>query len=126
MFKIVIPHELIDLNKFINTQRANRFGGAKLKKDQTNLCTMYVKRAMKHHDQITNYPLMLTFNWYAKDRRKDPDNIAFGKKFILDAMQDAGIIENDGFKQIYGFKDTFQIDKSNPRVEVEVRSKSDD
>lgn len=30
--KIVIPGELIDLNKFINSQRTNRYAGAKLKR----------------------------------------------------------------------------------------------
>lgn len=126
MYKFTIPHELLDLNKFINSQRANRFGGAKIKKDQTNLCTMYVKRAISNGLVIKDYPLLLTFNWYVKDRRKDPDNVAFSKKFILDGMQEAGLIENDGYRQIYGFEDTFQVDRKNPRVEVEIRSMSDE
>ena len=126
MNKIIIPHELIDLNKFINSQRANRFGGAKVKKDQTNLCTMYIKRAMSNGLVVDDYPLILTFNWFVKDRRKDPDNVAFSKKFILDGMQEAGLIENDGYRQIYGFEDTFQVDKENPRVEIELRSVSDE
>lgn len=118
MNKFVIPHELMDLNKFINLQRSNRYAGAKAKKDQTNLCTMYIKRAMAGGLKIEQYPITVKFNWVMPNRRKDKDNIAFAKKFLLDSMQDAGLIVNDGWKEIDGFEDTFEVDKDNPRVEV--------
>ena len=61
----------------------------------------------------------LHFTWFCKDRKQDPPNIcAGGRKFICDALQTAGIIENDGWKNIDGFSDSFIIDKEKPRVEV--------
>ena len=60
------------------------------------------------------------FTWYRKNRRTDPDNIAFAKKFLLDAMEEVGIIDNDGWKNVAGFIDDFFVDKSNPRVEIEL------
>lgn len=60
----------------------------------------------------------LYFTWFCKDRRQDPDNITAGRKPILDALQKAGIIENDGWKQISGFIDDFVVDAKNPRVEI--------
>src|SRR5699024_12697075 len=80
MNKFVIPHELMDLNKFINLQRGNRYGGAKAKKDQTNLCTMYIKRAMANGLKVKQYPITIRFKWVMPNRRKDKDNIAFAKK----------------------------------------------
>ena len=65
-------------------------------------------------------PIDLHFKWYVPNRKKDKDNIAFGKKFILDGMLQAGLIENDGWKQIGNFKDSFVVDKENPRVVVEI------
>ena len=118
MNKFVIPHELMDLNKFINLQRSNRYAGAKAKKDQTNLCTMYIKRAMANGLKVEQYPITVKFNWVMPNRRKDKDNIAFAKKFLLDSMQEAGLIVNDGWKEIEGFEDTFEVDKDNPRVEI--------
>jgi Holliday junction resolvase RusA-like endonuclease len=59
--------------------------------------------------------------WYEPNRRRDLDNIAAGKKFILDGLQAIGKIENDGWKQIAGFTDTFEVDKQDPRVEVKIR-----
>jgi Holliday junction resolvase RusA-like endonuclease len=63
----------------------------------------------------------LDITWYEPNRQRDLDNIAAGKKFILDGLQAAGKIENDGWKQIAGFSDTFAMDKRNPRVEVKIR-----
>jgi Holliday junction resolvase RusA-like endonuclease len=111
----------MDLNKFINLQRGNRYGGAKAKKDQTNLCTMYIKRAMADGLSVKKYPITVKFKWVMPNRRKDKDNIAFAKKFILDGMQEAGLIVNDGWSQIDGFEDEFEVDKENARVEIEIK-----
>lgn len=65
---------------------------------------------------------MITFNWYEKTKRRDKDNIAFSKKFILDAMQKAKIIKNDNNNYILGFKDLFFYDKKidNNYVKIEI------
>ncbi len=60
----------------------------------------------------------LEFVWMEKGRRRDPDNIAVGKKFILDALVEYGAIENDGWKYVKGFSDSWEVDISNPGVEV--------
>lgn len=120
MTKIIIPRELMDLNKFINLQRGNRYGGAKAKKDQTNLCTMYIKRAMAKGLKVTKFPIVVKFKWVMPNKRKDKDNIAFAKKFVLDSMQESGLIPGDGWKHIWGFEDSFEVDKDNPRVEIEI------
>lgn len=57
-----------------------------------------------------------------KNAKADPDNIAFNKKFILDGLKDAGIIRNDGFKEIRLLKDVFFIDNKSPRIEVFIDS----
>lgn len=46
--------------------------------------------------------------------------MAFAKKAILDGMQKAGIIQNDGWNEIRGFIDDFEIDKDYPRIEIEI------
>ena len=127
MKEIVIPHELIDLNNYVNAERANRFQGAKLKKRYTRLCALAVKSAIKQGLAVTetDMPVDLHFTWYVPSKRKDKDNIAFGKKFILDGMLQAGLIENDGWKQIGNFTDTFVVDKENPRVVVEIEGVSE-
>ncbi|MFK8242839.1 MULTISPECIES: RusA family crossover junction endodeoxyribonuclease [unclassified Facklamia] len=119
MDKLVIPGELMSLNEYISIERANRHLAAKAKKKQTNLCALYARSA-KNSGLIISTPAKLKFTWYSKNKRKDADNIAFAKKFILDGMVKAKLIENDNQKHIIGFVDEFVLDKANPRVEIEV------
>ena len=60
----------------------------------------------------------MKFCWYEKNRKRDPDNICFAKKFILDAMVKNHVLPNDSQKYIKGFRDLFYIDKDNPRIEI--------
>ena len=52
-------------------------------------------------------PIKITFQWIEENKRRDLDGIAFGKKFILDAMVKQGIISNDNRKHVTAFTDTF-------------------
>ena len=118
--RIVIQGELMDLNNFIDKQRANRFGGANAKKKETDKCAIYIKQAMNQGLSVGKLPIHLNISWYMQNKRKDKDNIAFAKKFILDGMIQAKLIRNDGWKEISGFTDEFHVDKNNPRVEVTI------
>ena len=51
----------------------------------------------------------LDFHWYEKKRNRDPDNIVAGRKFILDALVDRGIIGDDRSKYIVGWNDNFHF-----------------
>ena len=63
----------------------------------------------------------IKFIWVEKHKRRDPDNIASAKKFILDGMVRAGMIHSDGWKHVFGWTDQFQVNKKDPGVFVEVR-----
>lgn len=125
--EIIIPYELMDLNTYINNNRANRMQGAKSKRSYTKICALSVKTAINQGFEIKEdeMPIDLHFKWYVPNRKKDKDNIAFSKKFILDGMLKAGLLENDGWKQIGNFRDSFYIDKENPRVVVEIEGVSE-
>jgi hypothetical protein len=71
-------------------------------------------------EQIEKYPIRLAFRWYLKNKRKDPDNVAFAKKYVLDGLQMGGVIEGDSMKYIQGWQEEFFVDKENPRVEVSI------
>ena len=115
-----IEDELTDLNTYINAERSNRFLAAKIKREETNRCAFYARKAQL--EPITEYPIYIRYTWVIPDRRKDLDNIAFAKKWVQDGLVQAGIIENDGQKQIAGFVDDFKINKDNPCVIVELSS----
>ena len=118
MQTFTIPGRLEGLNEIIKADRANRYNGAKLKRDSTELCTWAIRAARLQ--KVQAYPVTIWIHWTEPNRRRDPDNVASGKKFILDGLQAAGIIANDGQKQIHGFIDTFGTDRGAPRVEVKI------
>lgn len=113
--KIVIPGELVDLNKYINAERTNKFLAAKIKKQETDVCYLATRKYKKLNPEKR---YKANFAWFTKDKRKDPDNIAFAKKFVFDGCVKSGFLRKDGWSQIAGFSDTFQV-SPNPRVEVE-------
>jgi len=112
---LTIQGSLTDLNTYIDAERSNRYNGAKIKKENTELCLWQIKGKLERIDKQVE----VICTWYTKDLKKDPDNVAFAKKFILDAIVKAGILKNDGRKQIKGFRDRFEVDKRE-RVEIEL------
>jgi hypothetical protein len=52
------------------------------------------------------------FLWHEKNRQRDPDNISAGKKFILDSLVVAKVLENDGWGQVEGWSDRFLVSAS--------------
>ena len=116
--EIILPGTFTTLNEYIAANNRNRHISAKIKRDETERVILgcYNLKGVKPSE----YPLNVTFSWYCTNRKSDPDNIAFAKKFILDGLVEAGMLENDGWKQINSLKDVFYIDKENPRVSVSL------
>lgn len=105
-----------DLNTYINKERSNRFMAAKVKKEETE----YVYWVCKEQGlKQAKKPVQLNFYWYVVNQKKDPDNISFSKKFIIDGLVTAGVLKNDGMKQVIGFEDHFILDKLE-QVTVEI------
>lgn len=98
--KLIIKNKLIDLNTYINTERGNRYAAAKIKKDLTE----YIYYECKAQKLLPfKKPVRIKYIWYVSSRRWDGDNISFGKKFIHDGLQMAGIIPKDNLLWIVGF-----------------------
>lgn len=116
--QFTIPGELIDLNEYIRIERGNKFHASTVKREMTDLVAWTVKSL--YGNQQINTIFSVEIHWHIKNARKDPDNISFAKKFILDGMQQAGLIPNDNMKYVKGFQDIFSIDPKNPRIEVQL------
>ena len=103
----------------------------KLKKEAYRVIVAVSRRYLR---PVEFFPIQIHFHWYAKNRKIDPDNIsAAGRKLILDGLQQAGILPNDGWNQfiekegeVIPFQDFFSVDKDNPRIEVDIYPAEDD
>lgn len=116
--KLMIPGTLPALNEMINSSKRSKYEYVKLKDDAIIKIGWAIKQAKL---KLPNKPHDYTITWYCPSKRKDKDNIMGGQKFIFDALQEHGIIQNDGWKQIGDVNHRFRIDKENPRVEIEIK-----
>jgi hypothetical protein len=111
---LILP-PLTTLNDYINSERRNRFIGAKVKRMDTETVAWIAKSTLKPINQITS----IDFTFRVKDKRTDKDNLIFCTKFILDGLVLAGIIKGDGWK--YTPADWTYHFEVSPRHEIEVR-----
>ena len=116
--KIVIPGELPTMNEIVAASKRHWGSYSSMKKTYTDLVALHAKRLPK----IKKADVIIT--WVCKNKRQDKDNITAGQKFILDGLVEAGVLENDGWNQIGDLIHHFEVDKENPRVEVELREVS--
>lgn len=114
--KLIIPGRLPGLNEITDAARTSKYESANMKKAYTELVAWCAKSArLPHFDRVD-----LVFTWYEPNRMRDKDNIMAGQKFILDGLVTAGVLTNDGWKQIGDITHRFRNDKHNPHVEVEL------
>ena len=104
MTKIEIPLKLPSLNEYINECRKNKFAGSTMKKQVQSDIGWYINKL-----PTFNKPIKIHFTWVEANKRRDYDNVSFAKKFILDAMQECGKLENDNRKWVTGFTDSFEL-----------------
>ncbi len=119
--KLIIKGELTDLNTYIQKERGNRYAAAAIKEEETR--SVYWDCKAQKVPRFFN-PVFLEFHWYCKNMRKDPDNVAFSKKAILDGLVLAKVLQDDGWKEIRGFCDRFFVDSENPRVEIIIHEET--
>ncbi len=111
-----IPHILPGMNDIIKAAKIRR-GKWSAYADQKRDCEQTIVCSLNDLRRVRGL-VWFDFIWFEKSKRRDLDNIAAAKKFILDALVSAGIIENDGWKNVAGWTDIFKISKENPGVKV--------
>jgi hypothetical protein len=119
-FQFFIPGPLPGMNDIINDSRKLqhwrlRSGTAQRRSRWDESRKQWIE-LISSHIKLEGGSLLHTFDrahfeftWIEANKRRDPDNIAAAKKLLFDGMIVAGLIENDGWKQVASFKDTFEI-----------------
>ena len=116
-----VPGLFPGMNEIISANRKSVFEGNRQKHAEQIRVIAAIRQARLR--PVKNYPVIIEMRWAEKNYKRDPDNIAAAKKYILDALQIAGIIKNDGRNEIISFSDTFITDKRNPGVLVQIYEK---
>lgn len=117
-YQFEINKRLPSFNEYTKECRTNKYAGATMKKNIELDIWGYILNELK--SVKIHKPVFITFTWVEENRKRDLDNICFAKKFILDALQKSGIIENDDSRHVTEFTDKFEYeDKSKVIVELE-------
>ena len=104
------------LNEYINIERGNKISSAKLKKD----CTEQVYWQCKELDvKPVGSMVDVHFEWHVTGRH-DPDNIDFARKFILDGLVMANVIQDDS-QQYIGYLSSEIVKDTEDYVVVSLR-----
>lgn len=115
---LIIPGELPGLNQTVGSAKSHWALYYKQKREAEKLIAWSAKEQKIKPVKRAAF----SFDWYCKNFRRDPDNVAGGgTKIIMDALQVAGVIENDGHKQVSALSHRFFKDAENPRVEVTIQ-----
>lgn len=123
LIRIVIPGRFSGLNEFIDANRRGKghwnCGNAMKQRDQSTIMWSLPRVRFKHK-------IFIRYVYYEPNTKRDKDNISgYFHKIFQDAMVQAGLIENDGWRNIDGWTDRFEVDKKNPRIEVEIEEEDE-
>lgn len=129
MMKLVgrfeIPFKLPNYNDAIRATNANRYAGNEKKKQierQIRACI----RTARHNKTLEpiDERVVVFIDWWEPKNNRDADNIKSASKFILDAMQKADILINDGPKYVKDVNGTvhYPMDDNPGRIERVVVS----
>ena len=115
MIRIEIPFRLPSLNEYIDEINKNKYNGNRHKQGIEDDILWFLKKVKTKISR----PVRLKFTWYEQTYKRDKDNVAFAKKYILDALQKSEILPNDNNQYIDGFQDDF-VYKQGDKVVVEI------
>ena len=115
MDKLEIPYKFPSFNEYVNACRTNQYAGANMKKKIEHDISRYINTLPKYEK-----PVKIHFRWIEGNKKRDVDNIAFAKKFILDSMVKCGKLKDDNRKIVTGFTDEFEYaDSTKVILEIE-------
>lgn len=107
-YECEIHIKYITLNEYVNKCRRNKYEAADYKKKIEYQTRMFITSLPTFKKRVS-----IDFLWVEVNKRRDPDNIAFAKKFILDSLVESGKLKNDTQQYIKGFSDRFEQGDEN-------------
>lgn len=114
-----IPVRMPGMNEILGASNSSRFAYGAMKKKWGQTVGLFAR--MQGFKPIGG-PAHFEFECREPNRLRDPDNFASGaQKIILDALQEAKLLENDGWEHVLSLMVTWKVDKKAPGVHLTVR-----
>lgn len=119
MQRFEVPVKFITLNEWTDLCKRSKgkYSPAQIYKGRVEAIVAFHIKQRK--TKPLNKPFKVRYIWYEETAKRDPDNVCFAKKFILDGMQKAKILKNDNSRLVKGFSDDFVYGEGQ-KVVVEI------
>ena len=126
-YRVVISNKkhvfpLKGLNELLNGRLYNfrtRKYHNPVKAENDKVCLIAIRKSMPNVK--IDKPIRCFFYIYAQDKMHDRGNLSSAcEKSFLDALQKANVIKNDGFDDVLDSVFFTELDRINPRIEVEI------
>ena len=104
------------LNRIIDVAKKGPYVYGALKKNYTRLVAdeLFLQNCIP---EVPYEKMYLYFTWIETAQHcRDPDNVRAGAKFVLDAMVQVGMIEDDSISHVKLLRDSFRIGESRAVV----------
>ncbi len=102
-----LPFGLPGLNEILAAAKKSPYQYAAMKKKYTQRISEEL--LVQGCRPVSPYKrIWLTITWFESKKKRDPDNVRAGVKFLLDAMVASGVIEDDGIENIDSLSDAFE------------------
>lgn len=109
MMKLECDQRLPTLNEYIKVVNGSRWAGASLKRKYTEeLAWEFKKQAA---GKVFKSHVTIFIDFYESNNRRDDDGVMHGMKYILDGLQEAGIIKNDSPKYCHVLPEVLRSQK---------------
>jgi hypothetical protein len=121
--QFVIDGRLDGLNEYTRACRSNPLAGARMKRGNQDIVCRFIKAAKL---KPCKTPVYIHYAYYEAPKRKgarlrDRRNISsFASKVIEDALQEMGIIDDDGWDEVLGGEELFFRATGSPRIVVTI------
>lgn len=93
--EFTIQLRLPSINNYVDKCRRNKYQANNYKQKIQREIFSYYPKGVKLDNCYNVY-----IEWHEENRKRDVDNIQSGQKYIFDALQEYGVLENDNQKHI--------------------------
>ncbi|WP_288071226.1 hypothetical protein [Adlercreutzia caecimuris] len=122
--EFVVWGTLDGANEYTNACRSHHMSGAQMKRDNQQVVRWAVKAAAL---KPMRCPVAVHITWVEGLRPgrkrfvpRDRDNIAFARKFILDALRAEGVISDDSWADVLDTGNSYMLNRNDPKIIVEL------
>ena len=125
-YKLIIDGRLPCLNDYLKAERQTYRKGGKfttkgneMKQESQEVIIWRIRQQLR--GVHINRQVDLNYHYFEPNKKRDKDNVsAYARKVVQDSLVLAGVLDNDGWKNVHNSSDEFDVDKDMPRIEVTI------